>query len=759
MDVAKLLNRAALAIPVAGGFGEAISSCDRAVASHSRLTMPRRFYLLFCFLLTSLTGVADGRPVADTPFLQDIAVRFQVSPELNGADYRKVLVNRDGIVYVLTDRGVARVFDQTVALDRSFRPLADLKPRDLALQGGELLYLHEDRFLANGWAGKVKEHVPAGRYDRFARADDGAVLLVGGTNAAVHRGGKLIELTSPVTEGAEMRPYAWGSELFLMSERAVHRLRGERWELFHSGNDLTCLGFRANEMFVGTRRGFYALSLTDGRETLARQTRVPVSHITSIVAGADGVWAGTPRGVFFWSAKQNVRYYASKRWLPDDAVVDVALDRGGNVLALTKAGLGKIEFRQMTLAEKAEHYERKIRQRHMRYGFVSELRLTRPGDITSAEMIDTDNDGSWSAYYMASQAFRFGATGDPQARSNAWETFEALERLESINGLKGFPSRTFERRGFKFSDRDRWRVAPDADWEWKATTSSDEFTDHTFGYAVLWTCVAKTAEEKQRIATLYDKIMDHIVRHNWYLVDWDGKPTLWGRWNPEYVNWFPPSIVDRKLNSVEIIAGLQFAYKATGRELYKEKAFELLYQHGYLTNITNSVKLVAPTPGFVHEGNDMGDEWNHSDDQLAFDTYWTLHQFAFNEQLRKMYAAVVRDHFELEKHERIPIWNFVLASTGAREFDVDGALWTLRRFPLDLISWSVKNSHREDITKLPKNFRSQELAELLPPGERRMSRWNSHPFDMDGGEGGQIEYAGDEFLLPYWMGRYVKVIR
>ena len=96
---------------------------------------------------------------------------------------------------------------------------------------------------------------------------------------------------------------------------------------------------------------------------------------------------------------------------------------------------------------------------------------------------------------------------------------------------------------------------------------------------------------------------------------------------------------------------------------------------------------------------------------------------------------------------------------GAKDFDLDDALWTLRRFPLDLISWTVKNSHREDITKLPKNFRGQEMVELLPPGERRMSRWNTHPFIMDGGEGGHIEYAGDEFLLPYWMGRYLKLIR
>jgi hypothetical protein len=710
-------------------------------------------------LLLLAAPVMAARPFKDTPFLQDVSVRISANAELDGAGFRKVAVNRDGIVYVLTDRGVARLFENTLALDHSFRPLAALRPRDVTMQSGELFYLYDDQFLANGWAGKVKVRLPAGRFQKFALAENGAALLAGPANVALARDGQLTELDPAAASLSEARLFAWRNDLFVLTDRQVFRLEGQRWKILHEGTDLTTLGFRGNEMFVGTKRGFHAQDLTTGRETLARQTRLPVTHITCIVPRPDGVWAGTPRGMFLWTPSGEIRYYASRRWLVDDSVIDIALDRDGSVFALTGGGLSKIAFRKMTLAEKSMHYERKIRQRHMRYGLCSELRLLRPGDISSAEMIDTDNDGSWSAYYMASQAFRYAATGDPQAHANAWETFEALERLESINGLNGFPSRTIERKGFKFSDPDRWRTAPDADWEWKGTTSSDEFTDHTFGYAVLWECAAKTPAEKQRIAALYDKIIGHIVRNNWYLIDSDGQPTLWGRWHPEYVNWFPPSIVDRKLNSVEIIAGLQFAHRITGKALYREKAFELFQQHGYLTNILSSLKLIAPTTGFIHQGNDMGDEWNHSDDQLAFDTYWTLHRYAFNDTLRRRYAGVVADHFELEKHERIPIWNVVTAMTGAKDFDLEGALWTLRRFPLDLISWTVRNSHREDITKLPKNFRSQQLKELLPPGERRISRWNTHPFIMDGGDGGRIEFAGDEFLLPYWMARYHKLIR
>jgi hypothetical protein len=274
----------------------------------------------------------------------------------------------------------------------------------------------------------------------------------------------------------------------------------------------------------------------------------------------------------------------------------------------------------------------------------------------------------------------------------------------------------------------------------------------------LYECAAKTKEEKARIATFISKIVDHILRNNYQLIDVDGKPTLWARWNPEYVNWFPHTVFDRRLNSAEIIGILQFAYAITGNETYKAKGMELLNKHGYLENIMNPMKNISFTKGYIHQGIELGTEWNHSDDLLAFDAYWILYRYAFNNDLKKKYAAAIRDHWEHEKHEKNPLWNFVYASTKPKDFDLEGALWTLRRFPLDMVDWTVQNSHRQDITKLPENFRGQQLKELLPPGERRITRWNGQPFVLDGGSGGHIELAGDEYLLPYWMGRYLKII-
>ncbi len=704
--------------------------------------------------LTSLIIVLGSRPTrgADTPFVQAISHKFPLPPELRGQATR-LAIDRDGIVYILTSKGIARLFDDRIALDRTYRPIADKVPVGIAVQNEELYYLYPNELLSNRRAGKFVQKL-TNTFEQFAVNNRGdALLYANGTFA------RLVNDNWNVPTGLVVRceqVLASGDAFFARSGDNIYKISTNVAYLC-TVPGLQVLAANENKLYVGLNNGLIVLN-HDGKLVTPLYAKVPSTNVTSLTFTSSGVWAGTPRGVWQMAGPGNFRYFASKRWLDDDHVIDLQAAPDGNLFVLTRDAVNEIEFKYMTLAEKAKWYDSKIRQRHIRYGFCAELHLRTPGDITTAEMIDTDNDGTWSNYYMASQAFRFGATGDPDAAQNAWETFEALERLESINPLGGFPSRTFERTGFKVSDPDRWHAAGDGIWDWKAHTSSDEIIAHMFGSAVLYETVAKTKEEKKRIARFVSKILDHIIRNNWYLIDADGQPTLWARWNPEYVNGFPETMYDRRLNSAEIIAALQFGYAITGYGTYKTKAYELLEKQGYLNNIMIPMSRITYTPGFKHQGIEMGMDWNHSDDLLGFVSYWVLNRFAFNDELRAKYVATIRDHWEAEKKERNPLWNFVYASTGAKDYGLDDALWTLRYFPLDMIDWTVSNSHRRDITRMEPNFRYQELEELLPPDERRMTRWNSQPFILNGGNGGATELAGDEFLLPYWMARYLKLL-
>ena len=88
--------------------------------------------------------------------------------------------------------------------------------------------------------------------------------------------------------------------------------------------------------------------------------------------------------------------------------------------------------------------------------------------------------------------------------------------------------------------------------------------------------------------------------------------------------------------------------------------------------------------------------------------------------------------------------------------DIVSAVRTLYRMPADAIEWTVKNSHRGGVTmdRTTDRFQRRQAMTLLPPDERPVMKWNSNPFDIDGGSDGRGEDDGAAFLLPYWMGRY-----
>ena len=102
----------------------------------------------------------------------------------------------------------------------------------------------------------------------------------------------------------------------------------------------------------------------------------------------------------------------------------------------------------------------------------------------------------------------------------------------------------------------------------------------------------------------------------------------------------------------------------------------------------------------------------------------------------------------------VMITSFTLVS-----FELKEAIWYLQEYPLDLIHWTQKNSQRKDIEPVAPNFRRQTITEVLPPDELPINRHNANRFELDESGGGRSEYsAGDIWLLPYWMGRYLKVI-
>jgi hypothetical protein len=399
----------------------------------------------------------------------------------------------------------------------------------------------------------------------------------------------------------------------------------------------------------------------------------------------------------------------------------------------------------MTLAEKARRFEERVQARHLRHGLTASSRLATAGDLSSTGTVSSDNDGLWTAMYLAAECFRLKVTGEVEAADRARAGIRALMRLESITGIPGFPARSFIEVGKDEQPADgEWHPTADGKWKWKGDTSSDEIVGHYFAYLVYYDLAAGESEKRQ-IRSVVDRITSHIVDHGYRLVDVDGKPTRWGWWAPQDI-WEDPD--ETGLRALHLLSHLAVAHHITGNARYRTAYGELINRERYALLARNQKINV---PGHV----------NHSDDELAFLSYYPLLACEKDPELRKLYIQGLERSWQIERPEWNPLWNFIYAAgSGAKQFDLGESVATLRRIPMDLISWQVTNSHRLDVEldPLPDRFGRRQSLAVLPPDERPMMKWNGNPYLLDGGDDGRSEDDGAFFLLPYWMGRYYNLI-
>src|SRR5439155_18900807 len=173
-------------------------------------------------------------------------------------------------------------------------------------------------------------------------------------------------------------------------------------------------------------------------------------------------------------------------------------------------------------------FEERIHSRHDRYGLVASSHLAVAGDLSSNRMHDSDNDGLWTSIYAAAECFRYAVTKSPEALANARKSVEAVLFLEEVAGRRGFPARSYLRKGDTMPRGGEWHWTADGQYYWKGDTSSDEIVGHFFIFSIAYDLLPD-AELKKRISETAKRIMDHIIEHDYNLIDLDGKPTLWGR--------------------------------------------------------------------------------------------------------------------------------------------------------------------------------------------------------------------------------------
>lgn len=724
---------------------------------------------IFAIISLLVAVTISAQTYVDNPFTQDFAEKYPLNEGVN-TKLLQVNSDRNLSVEVIGTKILLQAFEKELVEELKYRPLTDIHIISSEVYKDQFVYLSDDAVLSNAWAGKFYlEHgvlSPKG----FAIGKDFTTLITGKSELALFKNKEKIwtgnvDGLNPI----EVLFDDSNNRFLILNESSLYQfeLSSNKLSKVYSGSDLTSVGLFNDKIVLGTSNGLLNIDSKSFKAEAINQ-KLPWTEITSVTSIDGSLWIGSTKGAFKLREDGKYDYYASERWLVDNVVVDISKGPENSVLVLSKTGLSKINFVKMTLEEKAAHFQKIQRLRHNRYGFNSEVMLKKKGNLSTTVYTDTDNDGLWTSMYLAGELFRYAVTKSEDAKLNAYEAFEAMERMTEITQLDGFPARSYERDGYELGihangfshewtqkylkENGRiWRLSEDGKWRWKSTTSSDESCGHFFVYA-LFAELAPDKEWRDRAVHQIKIEMDHIIRNNWYLQDWNGEPTAWGRWNPEYVNSFPINVGDRRLNSTLVISWLQTAYHYTKDEIYKEKAYELINEHGYDENANRPATIIGRV-----EGQSLSDNWNHSDDEMYFMTIPAFVKYSFNEAQKAKHYESAKSHWEVERSEKNPLWNYLFAYSGGKNIDVEESAWWLREFPMDLIDWKIDNSHREDLTKVEPNFRRQTYTEVLPKDERVLNLHNG-AYGNDGGSGGFREYPPYIWLMPYWAGRYVEAI-
>jgi hypothetical protein len=751
---------------------------------------------------------ASGLRVGTFPV--DVRTEYTLADGLPSNDVLAIAVVMSGDVYAGTAKGLAR-FD-----GRRWHSVADISgPVTLLAPSGDGLLVASHGKLVRVRRDSVDQfaEVPAAARDlRALEVLDGEKILLAGRDA-LFRGakGKFSHdksLDALAGVGPDIRQVAVAPDgqiavaatggLFVCDRQGLwsrpNPVQGDRSWL---PRDVGGVVFDARgRLWFGSRQGVGVLegsiwTLYTGEDGL------PYNDFTTLAAGdrgtplIDTVWFGTTKGAIRFDGK-NWNYRQGKRWVPDDEIRQIAIAADGTAWFATKAGVGRIEPRMMTLAEKARFFEDEIDKYHRRtpYAYVDGVSVGAPGQKGQVRQHENDNDGLWTAMYGAGEAFAYAATKDPKAKERATKAFRALRFLSQVTqggehpAPKGFPARSIlpadgpnpnrpdsAENDVRYHSRDplwkpiapRWPKSADGKWYWKCDTSSDELDGHYFCYASYYDLVAQTDNEKREAREVIAAVTDHLLEHDFNLVDHDGKPTRWAVYGPKSLNLDPRWAGARGLNSLAILSYLRVAQHATGDKKYAEAFQRLVSEHGYLNSLVTPKPQTGPSTG------------NHSDDEMAFMNYYDLLKYEQDPTARRAASQSLYRYWTfLEQPERNPLFNYIFAASftasafgrgvqqGVPNSCLSDALDQLKRFPLDRFNWAHTNSHRIDIVAIALGRFGRRAGprghlysgQTLPVDERYFDHWNHDPWSLNTGGSGTELGDGAVFLLPYYMGLY-----
>ena len=535
---------------------------------------------------------------------------------------------------------------------------------------------------------------------------------------------------------------------------------------------------------------------------------------TCSAVSTDGVlWLGSEGGVTRWDETaeddDKVMHFGGDRYLYDNKVVSLIPDDDKGVWVQTQTGVVHIEMKPVSPREKAEMLLAESRRIVDRRGMYSQKRLATPRDLDSfVPYGHSDNDGGFTSWFSVGMLHRYAvlkrelgedAPETKEALAFAMRTSEACMLLLHISKRgNGFPARSYlapdepvpddglfyriqgdkavgiettdtKKKGIFGMEIDASAPIPERLRKlftergytedgivYKGDTSSDEVTAHFMQlyYSHLF-LKGIDPEFDELVKTSTVGLMSHIIDNGYQLMECNGQPTTWAKWNTDYFNtamgW-----TDACLNSAELLSYLKMTMAITGEKGRWQEEYEKLIGMGYADLVEKHYDRAYQTS--LLEGNDIAAELMYGDNMLAACSFWALCTLEEDPGLLAKYKRGFESWRGTVCCEDMPGYEYPFAlSCGTEGLNMEGNAKWFERFNVSRLAAGVYLEGRNDVAKKHRwNYDYCQTSFLLQPDEHFIAKYDRDPWEYKNVDSGGMYVVESCYVYTYayWIGIY-----
>jgi hypothetical protein len=428
-----------------------------------------------------------------------------------------------------------------------------------------------------------------------------------------------------------------------------------------------------------------------------------------------------------------------------------------------------------SLAEKAARFDRVAREEHLAPDGL--LRnLTRTEDLSAIQdWHHVENVILWSGMYLASQAFRYAVTAEPEAQANAAVVLAGLGDLTRVTGVTGLYGRSLDDPSVAYNYDGRgtssWTDSTAAGyegWAFRNDVSKDGYAGLMFGYAAAlehFDDPALLAGVRARLA----EIAGHLMEHGLQIFDTDGLVTEHGALYHSAFDDFPG------FNAMLASSFIKVAQVAND-----DAALDDFY-YGCLMRLRSGVECpdieVADLGSYIDSMESHlylfqpNCKQNYDNFDMCYQAIYPLLRRERHDGLRARLQDVLRKnmfHTDDPRYQSMAEigWAFFTYSYAAlleaRPGDdpildqaVELAACTLAEFPEVKFDRPIPEPGQPEACRT--RLDTPAAAEPIPLAEYRFDNylWRLDPFEIPAPFAGnqRVVFSPEDFLVAYWLGR------